>query len=106
MSTFSGCWHSPAHSREDCPNWLVDAPQPMNVYRLPSRKEKLCKDCRWISVENEDYSYAKCLSPQSGTSLVSGQPHSLELYCEIMRQGEGHGRWCGREGRFWEPKTQ
>jgi len=80
-------------------------------------KEKLCKNCKWIQL-NEGYGlkYARCSHNSSLEStkhteidLISGEVLQKEIkyhYCCVMRQvyHSTTNKRCGKEGKHFESK--
>ena len=67
---------------------------------------KYCEDCKWCRPARlffiRNYEFAKCASPKGDeASLVSRTRPGKGNYCSVERKLE---HYCGREGKFWEPK--
>ena len=77
---------------------------------------KLCKDCKWVVVGVSGEEYAKCSYPKSqGNKAKSGAKltgfeyaSTAGDYCHLSRDEGYIGSWilnyCGRRGRWFEPK--
>ncbi len=63
---------------------------------------RFCKDCRWCVGEE----YRKCKAPQNPTQTnqVDGSIEYKNTYCVVHRETESPDV-CGREGRWFELKT-
>jgi hypothetical protein len=77
--------------------------------------ERLCRDCRWAQSGGWPYwpdrwRFAKCLHPNATEpvrrSLVSGHTYGGgQEWAQVMR-GDCGERYCGPEGKLWEPQAQ
>jgi hypothetical protein len=65
---------------------------------------KLCTKCRHFDASALDKFFHKCAHPShhaiERTSLVTGEPETKSVYCDLERE---FGK-CGPEGRLWGAK--
>lgn len=70
--------------------------------RIGESGMKLCEDCKHHGRGADCWRGAKATNP------ISGKPEPNEANCYAQREsGWTYSMlfgWCGREGRFWEPK--
>jgi hypothetical protein len=74
----------------------------------PMPEQPLCKDCRWIYLEDychivERHHNAYCKHPKAHSSLVTGEPLGN---CAGLRYGASLDNCCGPEGRWFEAKEE
>jgi hypothetical protein len=70
---------------------------------------KLCSDCRWVKDPGE---FAQCVKPRFlDPSTGEGRPNRHGIrYCFLLREDGWFISmmmgWCGRAGRFFEPREE
>jgi len=68
---------------------------------------KLCKDCRWAALEEQDGAMTWLCTHRSGRfrplpDYVTGKPvEVVQLPCKWARSDSER---CGQEGKYWEPR--
>jgi hypothetical protein len=71
------------------------------------RMYRLCKDCRWAALEEDESGMVyRCTQPRSmflpSPDYVTGKPvEPRQLRCSDARYFDD-GHTCGPQGRYWE----
>jgi len=72
---------------------------------------KLCKDCKYLSVNldhRDPLDFAKCNAPLNLlTNPVTGDKKHKWIFCQTMRDDSGwFSKSCGKSARWFEPKDK